>query len=72
MRDVVQPWHGVQPSVVLAVVAEVGDALAMRHHGAVAAVDQHLKQGRSDYGKMSKKSQCVSDIIHITMSYKYM
>ena len=43
MRDVVQPWHGVQPSVVLAVIAEVRDALAMRHHGAVAAVDQHLK-----------------------------
>ena len=46
MRDVIQPWHGVQPSVVLAVVAEVGDAFAMRHHGAVAAVDQHLRQAK--------------------------
>ena len=55
MRDVVQPWHGVQPSVVLAVIAEVRDALAMRHHGAVAAVDQHLNERRQS-GKMSKKS----------------
>ena len=55
MRDVVQPRHGVQPRVVLAVIAEIGDALSMRHYGAVAAVDQHLNERRQS-GKMSKKS----------------
>ena len=39
MRNVVQPGHGVEPSVVLAVIAQVRDALAMRNYGAVAAVD---------------------------------
>ena len=44
--DVVQPRHGVESRVVLAVVAQVRDALAVRHDRAVAAVDQHLwKQG---------------------------
>ena len=67
MRDVVQPRHGVQPRVVLAVIAEIGDALSMRHYGAVAAVDQHLNERRQS-GKMSKKKYISDTSLTIPLS----